>query len=220
VINKTEKEIKALISLLSDTAPQNLIVIKNKLIELKQKAFPFLQEALIHEDPKIRNAISSILEEMRINNFNRKWIIFASVRGEVDLEEGAFIYSTYAYLHLDVVRYRRILNQWADEISGLLDSSRLGNKSYQIVQDYFFQTLGFKGNRENYHDPENSYLPAVIEGKMGLPITLSVILLLITKRLNLPFFPIGMPGHFIVKYQGERESFFLDPFNEGKILTE
>ncbi|MFI5304462.1 MAG: SirB1 family protein [Nitrospiria bacterium] len=220
MINKTEKEIQALISLLSETAPQNLILIKDKLIELKQKAFPFLQEALTHENPKIQNAVSSILEEIRINDLIRKWIIFASGKGEVDLEEGAFLYSTYAYPHLDVVHYRRILNQWADEIAGLLDSSSLGNKLFQVVLDYFFQTLAFTGNQENYHNPENSYLPAVIDFKKGLPITLSVIFLLITKRLNLPFFPVGMPSHFIVKYQGEWETFFLDPFNGGKILTE
>jgi regulator of sirC expression with transglutaminase-like and TPR domain len=220
VINKTEKEIKALISLLSETAPKNLIVIKNKLIDLKQKAFPFLQEALTHENPKIRNAVSSILEEIRIDDLTRKWIAFASGKGDVDLEEGAFLYSTYGYPHLDVAQYQRILNQWTDEIARLLNSGRLIEKSFQIVLNYFFQTLGFTGNRENYHDPENSYLPAVIDSKKGLPITLSVIFLLITKRLNLPFFPVGMPGHFIVKYQGDGEMFFIDPFNGGKVLTE
>lgn len=220
MINKREKEIKALISLLSETTPQNLNLIKNKLIELKQKAFPYLQEALTHKNPKVRNEVSSILEELRINELARKWTIFASVEGEVDLEEGAFLYSSYAYPHLDVEKYRRILNQWADDIEGLSDSRSLGNRSFQIVLNYFFQTLGFTGNRENYHDPENSYLPAVIDLKKGLPITLSVVFLLVTKRLNLPFFPVGMPSHFIVKYQGERNMFYIDPFNGGKILTE
>ncbi len=220
MINKTEIEIKALISLLSETAPQNLMVIKNKLIELKRKALPFLQEALTHENPKIQNAVSLILEEIRINDLTRKWFTFSSGKGEVDLEEGAFLYAAYAYPHLDAGQYRRILNQWADEIAVLLDSSRLEKKSFQVVLEYFFQTLGFTGNQENYDDPQNSYLPAVIDIKKGLPITLSVIFLLITKRLNLPFFPVGMPGHFIVKYQGERETFFIDPFNGGKILTQ
>ncbi|MHB8483751.1 MAG: SirB1 family protein, partial [Nitrospiria bacterium] len=190
-----------------------------KLIELNGNALPFLQEALSHENPKIQNEVSSILEEIRVNDLFRKWITFASGKGEVDLEEGAFLYAVYAYPHLDVVHYRRILNRWADEVAGLLNSSRLVNKSFQVMLEYFFQTLGFTGNRENYYDPQNSYLPAVIDTKKGLPITLSVIFSLIAKRLNLPFFPVGMPSHFIVKYQGDRETFFIDPFDGGKILT-
>ena len=180
-------DIKALISLLSETAPQNLMVIKNKLIELKENAIPFLQEALTHENPQIQNAVSSILEEIRIDDLTRKWITFASGKGEVDLEEGAFLYASYTFPHLDVVHYQRILNHWADEMAGILHSGRIVKKSSQVVLEYFFQTLGFTGNRENYHDPQNSYLPAVIDSKKGLPITLSVIFLLITKRLNLPF---------------------------------
>ena len=218
--NKTKIEIKALISLLSETAPQNLVVIKNKLIELKRDALPFLEEALIHENPKIQDAVSSILEDLRINDLTRHWVTFSSRKGEIDLEEGAFLYAAYAYPHLDMNPYRRILDQWAYEIKGLLNSGRSEKKSFQVVVEYFFQTLGFMGNRENYYDSKNSYLPALIDTKKGLPITLSVLLLLITKRLNLPFFPIGMPGHFILKYEGEGKALYIDPFNGGKILTQ
>ena len=218
--NKTKQEIKALISLLSETAPQNLMVIKNKLIELKQEAIPFLKEALIHENPKIQEAVSSILEMVRINDLTRQWITFSSRKGEVDLEEGAFLFAAYAYPQLDVTQYRRILDQWAKEIKVLSNSGHSGKKLFQVVLEYFFQTLEFIGNRENYYDSKNSYLPALIDTKKGLPITLSVLLLLITKRLNLPFFPIGMPGHFILKYEREGESLYIDPFNGGKILTQ
>ncbi len=212
-------QIKALISLLSEKNSKNLTVIKNRLIELKPDSLPFLQDALTHENPKIQNEVSSILEEVRLQHLTRLWIAFASCKDELDLEEGSFLYSSYAFPRLEVQVYRRTLNQWADELKTLLKSNRPTVKPFQAVLDFFFHTLGFTGNKENYHDPQNSYLPAVIDTKRGLPITLSVIFLLITNRLNLPFFPIGMPGHFIVKYQAERENFYIDPFNGGKILT-
>ncbi|MBI1823117.1 MAG: hypothetical protein HY200_00240 [Nitrospirae bacterium] len=218
-MNPIETEIKALISLLSETDDRNLSLIKRRLIELHSDMLPFLIEALSHADLKIQKEAASLLENIRIDVLNRKWIVFCSEPNEVNLEEGAFLISTYAFPHLNSESYRLILNQWADDISQALKRDRSGKKKYQIVLNTFFQKLGFTGNRENYHDPDNSYLPAVMDRKTGLPITLSLLLVLIARRLNLPFYPVGMPGHFIVTYTGEGESLFIDPFNGGKLVT-
>jgi regulator of sirC expression with transglutaminase-like and TPR domain len=55
---------------------------------------------------------------------------------------------------------------------------------------------------------------------MGIPISLSVVYLLIGQRLGLPLLGIGMPGHFLVKYESKRYSVFIDCFNGGALLTE
>ncbi len=87
------------------------------------------------------------------------------------------------------------------------------------INDYLFNELHFSGNRENYYLPENSYINAVLETKKGIPISLSVVMLLLGERLNLPLYGIGMPGHFLIAWSDRKEEIFIDPFNEGEMLT-
>ena len=89
-----------------------------------------------------------------------------------------------------------------------------------VLNRYLFDELGFSGNRENYYDPRNSYLNDVLERKMGLPITLSVVYMSIGRRLGMPLFGVGLPGHFIVKWEDQNTRLLIDPFNRGEILDE
>ena len=81
-----------------------------------------------------------------------------------------------------------------------------------------FKIQGYHGN-ENYYEPENSYLNKVIDRREGNPISLCLIYLLLARRLHLPITGIGMPGHFLCRFQTPTEELFIDAFNSGKILT-
>ncbi len=84
---------------------------------------------------------------------------------------------------------------------------------------FLFETAGFRGNREDYTDPRNSYLNQVLERRLGLPISLSVVYLHLAEQLGLAAFGIGLPGHFIVSVLGADGLAYLDPFNGGRLLT-
>src|SRR5207245_11486094 len=71
-----------------------------------------------------------------------------------------------------------------------------------------------------YYDVENSYLNKVLERRTGIPISLSAVYLLLGKRLKLPVFGVGMPGHFLVKYEADRYRVFVDSINGGSLLTQ
>jgi regulator of sirC expression with transglutaminase-like and TPR domain len=75
---------------------------------------------------------------------------------------------------------------------------------------------GFSGNDRNYYDAENSYLDSVLRRKHGIPISLAVVYLAVARRVEIPAYPVGFPGHFLVRV-GERSPAYVDPF-EGKIL--
>src|SRR3989442_3117434 len=101
---------------------------------------------------------------------------------------------------------------------------RLGRKasSEEIVKAlnrYLFIEQGFVGNTHQYYDVDNSYLNKVLERKTGIPISLSMVYLFVGKRLELPVFGVGMPGHFLVKYEADRYRIFVDCFNGGVLLT-
>jgi len=87
------------------------------------------------------------------------------------------------------------------------------------VQVVLIQQLGLRGNETNYYDPDNSYLNRVIDRRLGNPITLCTIVLLIARRLGLPFSGIGIPSHFLCRYQSATRQLYLDAFNGGRLLS-
>jgi regulator of sirC expression with transglutaminase-like and TPR domain len=83
-----------------------------------------------------------------------------------------------------------------------------------------FDEEGFRGNLEDYFDPRNSFLNDVLERKLGIPITLSLVYLEVGRRAGFPLFGVGMPGHFLLKYyDAEGGAVLLDAFEGGKLLA-
>lgn len=87
------------------------------------------------------------------------------------------------------------------------------------LHEYLFEELGFCGNTENYYNASNSYLPAVLKSKQGLPITLSLIYKLVGERLGLRVYGIGLPGHFMCAVDADAGPMLIDPFSGGRVLS-
>lgn len=82
-----------------------------------------------------------------------------------------------------------------------------------------FDAEGYHGDPQNYYDVRNAYLNEVIERRIGLPITLSIIFLHVAQKLGLTAHGVGLPGHYIVKVQFELNEVYVDPFHGGATLT-
>lgn len=78
-----------------------------------------------------------------------------------------------------------------------------------------FVDWGYAGNTADYGDPRNSFLSDVIERRLGLPITLGVLMIEVGRRIGVTLVPIGMPGHFLV---GAADGVYVDPFHAGAVL--
>jgi len=87
------------------------------------------------------------------------------------------------------------------------------------LHEYLFEELGFAGNVDDYYNPSNSYLPAVLATKRGLPITLSLVYRLVAERIGLRAWGVGLPGHFLMGVQDGESTLLIDPFAAGRILT-
>ena len=95
-----------------------------------------------------------------------------------------------------------------------------GREALERLRQFLFEEAGFRGNVDAYYDPRNSCLNDVIDRKLGIPITLSILVIEVGRRLGLAIDGIGLPGHFIVAAQVAGERILLDPFNGGAVLTE
>lgn len=216
----SETQIRALIRLLSDDNDRVAKTISAKLIEIGDSVVPLLLEAEI-EQPEMARRIESILDEIRGGHLERELQALAARPDEqMDLETGAFLIARYAYPALEPAVYSRKLDEIATELRALMGHRVSGEETVKILNRYLFTELGFRGNAKHYYDPDNSYLNRVIDRRTGIPISLSVVYLLVARRLELPVYGIGMPGHFLVQYESGRYKVFVDCFNAGALLTE
>jgi regulator of sirC expression with transglutaminase-like and TPR domain len=88
------------------------------------------------------------------------------------------------------------------------------------LREFLFDEEGFRGNGDDYYDPANSCLNQVLERKLGIPITLSVVMLEVGRRVGLRLHGVGLPGHFVVGATVGTDSVLLDPFDGGTVLTQ
>ena len=215
-----ESQIRALIRLLGDDDEKIVRTISGKLIDIGPTAVPLLQEAEI-EQPEMADRILAILEEIRGGKLEEELARLVALPEErMDLEAGAFLIARYAYPTLEVDLYRRQLDEMAQEVRDRIGPRASGEETVKTLNRYLFTEQGFKGNTKNYYELENSYINRVIDRRTGIPISLSTVYLIIGKRLGLPVQGIGMPGHFLVKFESERYKIFVDCFNGGALLTE
>ena len=93
---------------------------------------------------------------------------------------------------------------------------RCPTPTFDGMRAYLFQTLGFRGNTRDYGDPENSFLDSVLERRVGIPISLAVVMMEVGRRIGAPVHGVGMPGHFLVM-DAAREGVWCDPFHGGAL---
>ena len=135
----------------------------------------------------------------------------------VDLAEVAFQLAADEYPDLDIAAY-------LDKIETLADWLRpkLTGEAWNDVVELsrlLFQDEGFAANARKYYDPRNSYLNDVMDRKLGIPITLSVIAIAVGSTAGLRVEGVALPGHFIAKLIGRNgEEFLFDPYNGGRVL--
>jgi regulator of sirC expression with transglutaminase-like and TPR domain len=89
-----------------------------------------------------------------------------------------------------------------------------------VINEVLFGDEGFRGNVSDYYDPKNSFFNDVLDRKLGIPITLSVLYMEVARRAGVPVFGVGMPGHFLLKfYEVDGRELFLDAYNSGRLLS-
>jgi regulator of sirC expression with transglutaminase-like and TPR domain len=132
--------------------------------------------------------------------------LLARPEPEIPLDEAALLIAAHAHPGLDLEARLRELDALAVSAQGLA----AGELATQL-----FVTEGFSGNVSDYADPRNSYLDDVLDRHVGIPITLSVLMLEVGRRAGLQLHGVGMPGHFLV---GGAAGEWFDPFHGGARL--
>ena len=131
---------------------------------------------------------------------------------EPDLAEAALWLAAEEYPALDVAAYLARLDALAAEARPALAGAESCAGRVARLNRFLFVECGFRGNREDYYDPRNSYLNEVLERRTGIPISLSAVYLAVGTRVGLDVFGISFPGHFLVKCMCAEGELVIDPF--------
>lgn len=136
----------------------------------------------------------------------------------INLAAAALFIAQEEYPDLDVEEYLNTLDTMAMEVEERLPPTPYPLKVLKTINHYLFEDLKFAGNDTNYYDPKNSFLNDVIDRRVGIPITLSLVYLEVAKRLDFPMAGVGLPGHFLIRPLQEGMEIFVDAFHQGEIL--
>jgi len=217
MISPMSSECDALARLFRDDDPETLGLVKEQLIIRGESIVPELRD-LVNADSAIVSAhaqdvLHSIAGRKASNDLE------SLLPGEdLPLERICWLVSSALMPWVDTEECLSRLDQWGGELSARLLNMDAGSGdagTVALMTDYLHTTLGFDGNSEDYYNHENSLLPTVMDNRMGLPLTLTLLYRFVANRAGLQVEGVNLPGHFIARLGGV----YFDPFHAGRILT-
>jgi regulator of sirC expression with transglutaminase-like and TPR domain len=125
--------------------------------------------------------------------------------GEVRLDVAALCIAAHEHPRLDIDEYCARLDELAQRCSA---------PTFDGVREMLFERERFSGNTGDYADPENAFLDSVLDRRLGIPITLAVVMIEVARRIGVKVAGVGMPGHFLVR-DPEAVDAWCDPFRGG-----
>lgn len=136
----------------------------------------------------------------------------------IPLLEAAACIAQDAYPQLDVQQVLDEMDQLQARLKRTVSESAEPVRRLNALNQFFFNELGFSGNLNNYYDPDNSYLNAVLRTRSGIPISLAVLWLELAQSLDLRVYGVSFPGHFLVRVQLPEGQVVIDP-TTGRSLS-
>ena len=213
------KDFRLLLSFLADKSEGTVALAKRQIKEALTADPRLRAVALSVTEKDLKTRVETVLEEARFEQLEPQFRALFRRGANLDLERGAALLAATEYPELDFGAVTETLDRLAEEVDrGLAHEPARPTRSVQAMRRTLFETQRFRGNEANYYDPDNSYINKVLERKLGIPITLSLVYLLVGRRLNYPVHGVGLPGHFIVGHRIPRGVVHIDPYNHGRIL--
>lgn len=227
---KDIKKLSALVRLLDEPNESTYSKVKEQIFLYGSDAITALEDAWENSfDDTIQQRSLDLIHEIQYENTYielNNWAHFQTN----DLLKGFLIVSKYNYPDLDE---KKIMEQTGEIIQDVwleLNDKLTGLEKIKVINHIVFDLFHFRNNKKNFYAAENFFVNNLLETKMGNPITLGLLYLIICKSLKIPVYGVNLPGHFVLAYVDEITTmnrpvekdnilFYLNPFNRGKVFT-
>lgn len=216
----SESQRAALISLLVDEDPAIYQMVRSRILSYGLVVCEWLQPHMLSSDPLMRRRALEIVHHLARRGSDEKFLDFCLHNGEeLDLEMAAGLLSQTQYPDTNIEAYQALYDNWAGELRARIDFGAQPEQILSLINQYLFVDLRFAGNEQFGDNPENCYLNRVVDRRTGNPISLCAIYLFLARRLKLPITGIGLPGHFICRFQSTTKEIYIDAFRKGRFWT-
>jgi regulator of sirC expression with transglutaminase-like and TPR domain len=203
------------------------------LMDLLDDTSPTVRKALLAEFQSMGKDGIRFLQgvgrgQNRINGHHAHWYLtelkfadpIAEFRGFIrsmnyELETGMFLMCRTLYPEFSIGESCSHLDSMAARCQELIVEPMSIREKCRVINRVLFHEFGYVGNAEHYSDPRNSFINQVIKRRKGIPVTLSILYILVADRCGLRLDPISVPGHFMVGCFDEGKPFFIDAFQRG-----
>ncbi len=205
---------QALLSLLDDPQPSVRHAILARLLAAGDDAADFLREIASGKNRVQASHAKWFLDELKFGD------PVAEFRGFIrslnyELETGILLLTRTVSPRIDIAACCNLLDEIAARCRELIVEPMSMREQLRAINRVLFHDYHFRGNKEHYTDPLNSLFDQVLSRRKGIPISLSIVYLLIAERLNIVLEPVALPGHFMLGCYTEGQPFYIDPFEHG-----
>jgi len=213
----TASQQQALVSLLQDGDAATVGLVKGQLIQGGDACLAeyteLLRQAVGPAKESLREVIQEIEASRTLGDVSRG---LAKLKTWNQLETLCWDFTRTVHPGFEGGPYARQLDQWAEGAAKLITPDATAREKVHCLARFLGQEQGLGGCGDDYYHPRNGYLPWAMEFRSGLPITLSLIYILVGARLNIPVEGIAAPGHFLARLDG----IIFDPYRQGRILSD
>ncbi|HYY30014.1 MAG TPA: transglutaminase-like domain-containing protein [Chthoniobacterales bacterium] len=210
------KQREAIIRLLKDSDPDTVSLTKRQLVQGGPRTIPDLRDLLTAEDHQVTGHVREILTEIE-STYAREALegICGKISTLTDLENASWYVAQIFLPGLELEPYQSKIDSWGRELRQRLGSCDSDESRVVAMSQFVGKELGLHGNESDYYNARNSFLPCVIDTRLGIPISLSLVYMMVARRADCIVEGINLPGHFVVRHG----TLLFDPFHEGRILT-
>lgn len=215
----SEKELKALVSLLDDNDDQVVSEVTGKIRSLGKEVIPYLEQEWENNfNPLVQRKIENLIHDLQYELLKQR-ITEWYESPDQDLLTGLWLIATYQYPDLELEQLKQELEQLYYEAWLEFKPDVYAFDQVKVLNGVLFTKLKFSANTKNFHSPGNSMINVVLETRKGNPISLCVIYMMVAQKLKLPIYGVNLPNLFILTYKDDKTQFYINAFNKGLIFS-
>jgi regulator of sirC expression with transglutaminase-like and TPR domain len=218
----SRSEIESLLYLLDDPDPFVKRSVKSRFEELGEQVVPLLDSLRAETKNEIQKQhANDILHDITFRHLQEDLIdlLEQGINTRERLEVAILTLARFGTPTLSIKAYQNKLNHFAKILTPQIRYKLDERRKMKALLKFVFEDLNFSGDDKDYHHPDNCFLNTVIDNRKGLPISLSLVVIFLAQRLDLPFYGVNMPIHFMLNFIGEKEEVLIDPFDDGASVT-
>ncbi|MEI6278046.1 MAG: transglutaminase-like domain-containing protein [Verrucomicrobiae bacterium] len=206
---------EALIRLLHDNDPETVRLVKEQLAASGEEKISELQELMRVDDECVSRHAREVLTTISGRSAEEEFSLLCHFFGDgLDVERACWALARAMEPGVCLLPHEHKLSNWGRQFLVKISGAVSNRERVLVLSDFLAGELEFRGNADNYYCERNSLLPRVIETRSGIPVTLTLLYMMVGSRAGMKIEGINLPGHFIARH-GE---VYFDPFHRGRIL--